>query len=78
MQLFEALKTKSQLNSPITFAGFLGHGGNSDLFVRLKLDALLTSAVSEIGVCGWVVFAESLQDLFIMQQSVQRPQDKHI
>lgn len=52
--------------------------GNSDLFVIFKLDTLLTSAVSEVGVCGGVMFAESLQDLFIMQQSVQWPQNKHI
>lgn len=47
-------------------------------FVIFKPDAWLTSAVSEVGMCGGVVFAEPLQDLFIMQQSVQRPQNKHI
>ena len=36
----------------------------------------LTSAVSEVGVRGGVVFAQALQDLLVVQQPVQRAQQE--
>lgn len=37
-----------------------------------------TSRVSEVVVCRWIVFAEALQDLFIVHEAVQRPQEEDV
>ena len=29
-------------------------------------------------MCGWVVFAEALQDLLVMHEAVQGPEDEHV
>lgn len=38
----------------------------------------LTSAVPEIAVAGWVVFAQSLQDLLVVHEPVQRAQEEGV
>lgn len=37
-----------------------------------------TSAVPEVHVSSWVVFAQTLQDLLVVSEAVQRPQDEDI
>lgn len=37
-----------------------------------------TSAVPEIHVSSWVVFAQALQDLLVVDEAVQRPQNEDI
>lgn len=37
-----------------------------------------TSAVPEIHMSSWVVLAQALQDLLIVDEAVQRPQDEDI
>lgn len=37
-----------------------------------------TSAVPEIHMSCWVVFAQALQDLLVVDESMQRPQDEDI
>lgn len=37
-----------------------------------------TSAVPEIHVSRWVVFAQALQDLLVVDEAMQRPQDEDI
>lgn len=37
-----------------------------------------TSAVSEVHMSSWVVFAQTLQDLFVVNEAVQRPQNEDI
>lgn len=38
----------------------------------------LTSAVPEVAVAGWVVFAQSLQDLLVVHEPVQRAQEEGV
>lgn len=37
-----------------------------------------TSAVPEIHMSGWVMFAQALQDLLVVDEAMQRPQDEDI
>lgn len=37
-----------------------------------------TSAVPEVHVSRWVVFAQTLQDLLVVHEAVQRPQDEDV
>lgn len=37
-----------------------------------------TSAVPKVHVSGWVVFAQTLQDLLVVHEAVQRPQDEDV
>lgn len=37
-----------------------------------------TSAVPEIYMSRWVVFAQALQDLLVVDEAVQRPQNEDI
>lgn len=45
---------------------------------QYKSNRSRTSRVSEVVVCRWIVFAEALQDLFIVHEAVQRPQEEDV
>lgn len=42
------------------------------------MPALLTSAVPEVGLVGWVVLAQPLQDLLVVHEPVQRAQEEGV